>query len=157
MWQQTYYAPQMPPALDGGDGGDEEQSYPLPPLPVVRRPDTINGIPTNEVYDAIRALKRELERDQSAEREKAIADYFMAEPKHRTMAIFEVLHQSGLLKTEKGEPVDLPTCPPPMLPPNIKSWIYRPEHNDAMGAGFVAKDAGAVVKAEVKAESAAYF
>lgn len=115
---------------------EQQAEHPLPPLSDPRPPEAINGVPIENLYEAIRALKREAD-DLSSEKQAQIATSLMQE-RDLTLAIFRVLHESGLLKDEKGEAVPLPSCPPPMLPPGHRSWIYKPELPGYAGAQFSA-------------------
>ena len=161
MWQQQqqptyYYNPNEERPQEGDDqDGDEQpiERYPLPPLPDPRLPETVNGVSANEVYQVIRALRRRLE-DESGEAERELQATLGDESeKHVTMAVFQVLHESGLLRDEDGELIEQPVAPAPMLPPSCKSWIYK-EPAPGQQNDFVAVDPSTVnrVKAEVKTE-----
>lgn len=108
-------------AQDEEEEEEPIEEYPLPPLPEPRPPETVNGIAIDNIYEAILALKREVD-DGDPEKQAKITSSLMQE-RDLVVALFRVLHESKLLRTADDQSVPLPSCPQPNLPPGTHSWI----------------------------------
>ena len=131
----------LPDTAVGGDNSHSQaDAYDLPPLPPPVLPESLHGIKTAEVYMALRELRRLID---VPDREPLVRQG-LQEQEPLALALFQVLHESGLLKTHPGgQPLPLPdSSAAPSLPPGYRSWLQVPSTGRGTAGGATAGGGG---------------
>ncbi|CAD2214044.1 hypothetical protein ADEAN_000148800 [Angomonas deanei] len=115
------------------DGSEAEEdlvveNLPLPPLPPVYPPKTVEDISAEDLYSVIEELRKQV--DDPAQKEKA-KQTFQGDTKY-LLAVARVLQESNLLYRRVVHDGDVtealvpqPEVPPPQLDSKYTSWIVQ--------------------------------